>query len=346
MKILVVGPSWVGDMVMSQSLYMALKQHYPDAQLDVLAPDWCRPLLERMPEVDNALRMPLGHGDLKLGVRRKLGLELAKQGYDWAITQPNSMKSALVPFFAKIPRRTGWKGESRYWVLNDRRDNKLDFPLMVERYVSLAFPAEEMTNATKLPSYPHPKLSADIDNQQQQLRQLNLKQDRPILAMCPGAEFGPAKRWPEQHYAEVARVWIEQYNGQVWIFGSNKDAAVADAIKAHLDDAQQAHCRSLAGRTQLADAIDLMACANLAISNDSGLMHIAAALGLPLIAVYGSSSPEYTPPLSEVTATLHTDIGCRPCFKKTCRFGHNKCLTELSPSHAISAIELLLGKPA
>lgn len=344
MKILVVGPSWVGDMVMSQSLYMALKHQYPDAQLDVLAPDWCRPLLERMPQVDNALRMPLGHGDLKIGLRRKLGLDLAKQGYDWAITQPNSFKSALIPFFAKIARRTGWKGESRYWVLNDRRENKLDFPLMVERYVSLAYPAEQMTGAAALPVYSHPKLVANTDNQQQQLRQLNLATKRPVLAMCPGAEFGPAKRWPEEHYAEVARHWIEHYQGQVWIFGSNKDNGVAEAIKDTLSDAQQTHCRNLAGRTQLADAIDLMGLADLAISNDSGLMHIAAALQLPLIAVYGSSSPEYTPPLSDITATLHTDISCRPCFKRTCRYKHNKCLTELPPTHAISAMELLIKK--
>ncbi|MDO6685724.1 MULTISPECIES: lipopolysaccharide heptosyltransferase II [unclassified Agarivorans] len=343
MKILVVGPSWVGDMVMSQSLYKALKQLHPQAQLDVLAPDWCRPMLERMPEVDNALRMPLGHGDLQLAVRWKLAKQLKQSHYDWAITQPNSLKAALIPWFAGIKQRTGWKGESRYGLLNDLRSNKQAFPLMVERYVSLAHPKSNMTSAEALPSYGHPALAANINNQQQALAQLKLNTQQPILALCPGAEFGPAKRWPEQHYAQVAAHWIEQYQGQAWIFGSDKDQTVGEQIIEHLPKALQSHCHNLAGKTKLAEAIDLMALAKLAVSNDSGLMHIAAALQLPLIAVYGSSSPQYTPPLTDKAEILHTDIECRPCFKKTCQFGHLKCLTELAPERAISAIAKLLN---
>ncbi|GDY27279.1 lipopolysaccharide heptosyltransferase II [Agarivorans sp. Toyoura001] len=343
MKILVVGPSWVGDMVMSQSLYNALKQLHPQAQLDVLAPDWCRPMLERMPEVDNALRMPLGHGDLQLAVRWKLAKQLKQSHYDWAITQPNSLKAALIPWFAGIKQRTGWKGESRYGLLNDLRSNKQAFPLMVERYVSLAHPKDKMIDASVLPSYQHPSLAANINNQQQALEQLKLNTQQPILALCPGAEFGPAKRWPEQHYAKVAAHWIEQYQGQVWIFGSDKDQTVGEQIIEHLPIALQSHCHNLAGKTKLAEAIDLMALARLAISNDSGLMHIAAALQLPLIAVYGSSSPQYTPPLTDKAKILHTNIECRPCFKKTCQFGHLKCLTELAPERAISAIAKLLN---
>ncbi|MGY5451306.1 lipopolysaccharide heptosyltransferase II [Agarivorans sp. MS3-6] len=343
MKILVVGPSWVGDMVMSQSLYKTLKQLYPHAQLDVLAPDWCRALLERMPEVDNALRMPLGHGDLQLAVRWALARQLKEQHYDWAITQPNSLKSALIPLFAGIKRRTGWKGESRYGLLNDLRSNKQAFPLMVERYVSLAHDKHQMGSAKDLPSYAHPALTANANNQQAALQQLQLSNQQPILALCPGAEFGPAKRWPEQHYATVAQHWIEQRHGQVWIFGSDKDQAVGEQIIANLPAEQQADCYNLAGKTQLAEAIDLMALASLAVSNDSGLMHIAAALQLPLIAVYGSSSPQYTPPLSETAEILHTDIECRPCFKKTCKFGHMKCLSELAPEQAISAMAKLLS---
>ncbi len=343
MKILVVGPSWVGDMVMSQSLYKTLKQLHPQAQLDVLAPDWCRPLLERMPEVDNALRMPLGHGDLQLGVRWKLARELKKQAYDWAITQPNSLKSALIPWFAGIKKRSGWKGESRYGILNELRANKQDFPLMVERYVALAHPKSQVKTATDLPEYVPPALQANQDNQQQALQQLGLETQSSILALCPGAEFGPAKRWPEQHYAEAAAHWISQRQGQVWIFGSDKDKSVGEQIIAHLPKLLQAQCHNLAGKTKLAEAIDLMALADIAISNDSGLMHIAAALKLPLVAIYGSSSPQYTPPLTERAEILHTDISCRPCFKKTCQYGHLKCLTELPASQAIVAINKLLA---
>ena len=343
MKILVVSPSWVGDMVMSQSLYKTLKQLHPQSQLDVLAPDWCRPMLERTPEVDNALSMPLGHGDLQLAVRWKLAKQLKQKNYDWAITQPNSLKAALIPWFAGIKQRTGWKGESRYGLLNDLRSNKQAFPLMVERYVSLAHPKSQMTGATALPSYQHPILAANTDNQELALEQLNLNTNQPILALCPGAEFGPAKRWPEKHYAEVASHWIERYQGQVWIFGSDKDQAVGKQIIAHLPQVQQKNGHNLAGKTKLVEAIDLMALARLVISNDSGLMHIAAALQLPLIAIYGSSSPQYTPPLTDQAEILHTDIECRPCFKKTCQFGHLKCLTELKPERAISSIAKLLN---
>lgn len=345
MKILVIGPSWVGDMVMSQSLYKAIKSNHPSAQLDVIAPDWCRPLLARMPEVDNALRMPLGHGELKIGVRWTLGRKLRQQ-YDWAIVQPNSFKSALIPFFAQIKRRTGWKGESRFGLLNDLRNNRQEFSLMVERYVALAHPKAKMTDARAIPSYQHPKLIADSQNQQQALAHLQLNTLRPIMTICPGAEFGPAKRWPEQHYAAVAQHWIDTHHGQVWIFGSDKDKPVADSLREHLTTDAQLHCQRLAGHTNLAEAIDLMALSQIAISNDSGLMHIAAALQLPLIAVYGSSSPQYTPPLAKQVKVLHTDIDCRPCFKRECPMGHLQCLTHLEPARAIESIEALLNPNA
>jgi heptosyltransferase-2 len=326
---------------MSQSLYKSLKANYPESQLDVMAPDWCRPLLARMPEVDNAIRMPLGHGEFNLKSRWALGRALKGQ-YDWAIVQPNSLKSSLIPLFAGIKRRTGWKGESRYGLLNDLRSNKTDFPLMVERYVALSHPKVAMNNAAALPAIAHPELIADPANQQQALERLHLSLERPILAICPGAEFGPAKRWPEQHYAEVARHWINQHQGQVWIFGSNKDESVATALFDSLSPEQQPHCQRLTGQTNLAEAIDLMALSRLAISNDSGLMHIAAALKLPLIAIYGSTSPSYTPPLAEQVAVLHTDIECRPCFKRECPLGHLKCLKELDASRAIAATDSLM----
>ncbi|WP_116474824.1 lipopolysaccharide heptosyltransferase II [Zobellella maritima] len=336
-KILIIGPSWVGDMVMSQSLYITLKQQHPHAELHVMAPAWCCALLERMPEVDKAIVMPLGHGDFKLTERFRLGRKLAAEGYDWAIVQPNSMKSALIPLFAGIRKRTGWKGESRYGLLTDLRSNKVDFPLMVERYAALAYPKSEMKDHHCLPALPWPALAVDLQNQQQALHSLQLNTDRPILALCPGAEFGPSKRWPEQHYAEVARQQISEGH-QVWIFGSAKDVLVAEAIKAHLPDAMRAHCHLLAGKTSLHQAIDLMALASVVVSNDSGLMHIAAALQRPLVGVYGSTSPQYTPPLAKKVAVVHTDIECRPCFKRECPLGHLKCLKELPPQTIIKAI--------
>lgn len=339
-KILIIGPSWVGDMVMSQSLYITLKRLHPGAELHVMAPAWCCALLERMPEVDKAIVMPLGHGEFRLAERYRLGRELAKEGYDWAIVQPNSLKSALIPLFAGIKKRTGWKGESRYGLLNDLRSNKSDFPLMVERYVSLAYPRAQMKDNHCLPELPWPALRVDLRNQRQALTELGLTTDRPILSLCPGAEFGPAKRWPEQHYAEVAQQQIKQ-GQQVWIFGSAKDIPVAEAIRHYLPASVQKHCHILAGKTSLHQAIDLMALSAAVVSNDSGLMHIAAALQRPLVGIYGSTSPRYTPPLAERVAVVHTDIECRPCFKRECPLGHLKCLKELAPEKVTLSIKKL-----
>ncbi len=337
MKIVIIGPAWVGDMIMSQSLYITLKQQHPDAKLHVMAPAWCQPLLARMPEVDRAISMPIGHGELQLRTRWRIGRELAQEGYEWAIVLPNSLKSALIPWFAQIPRRTGWKGESRYGLLNDLRSNKRDFPMMVQRYVALAHARNSMTHVQALPPFTHPQLRVDPLAQQAALERLDLTLTRPVLALCPGAEFGPAKRWPEDKYAEIAQRWLVQ-GGQVWIFGSAKDSAVAETIRQQLSAELASHCRCLAGETSLTEAIDLLAASQLVVSNDSGLMHIAAALGRPLVAVYGSTSTEYTPPLTERMRLVYTDIPCRPCFKRVCPLGHLNCLKQLPSEQVWQAI--------
>lgn len=341
MKILVIGPAWVGDMVMSNSLYQQLKRQQPAAQLHVMAPAWCLPLLARMTEVDKAIPMPLGHGDFKLFQRWQLGRQLKAEGYDWALVQPNSFKSALIPLFAGIPRRTGWKGESRYGLLNDLRSNKQDFPMMVQRYLSLAFDKATMSGAAALPPVPRPALRIDEQQQQAAMARLALDAERPVLGLCPGAEFGPAKRWPAEHYAALAARWIDQ-GGQIWLFGSSKDQVAADEIHRALPDDAQPHCHRLAGQTNLTEAIDLLAACQAVVSNDSGLMHISAAVGTPLVAVYGSTSTRYTPPLGERVAVVHTDIGCRPCFKRHCPLGHLRCLTELAPEQVWQALHQLL----
>jgi heptosyltransferase-2 len=336
MKILIIGPSWVGDMVMSQCLYKLLKQQYPKAQLDVLAPNWCSALLTRMPEVDNAIAMPIGHGALALSLRYKMGKQLTDI-YDWAIIQPNSYKSAFIPFFAGIKKRTAWKGESRYFIINDLRDNRDNFPLMIERYSALAFDKKEMKNNKALPKIPFPALIVNQSQRQSAINKLTLSLDKKILGLCPGAEFGPAKRWPDEYYALVAQERIEA-GWQVWIFGGEKDQQVGELIRNQVSDDLQQYCINLAGKTSLSEAVDLLSLPNIVVSNDSGLMHVAAAHNRPLVAVYGSSSPKYTPPLCDHVRALHTDIECRPCFKKQCKFGHVKCLTELSSSRVIDAI--------
>lgn len=337
MNILIVGPSWVGDMVMAQTLFVCLKQRHPDCQIDVLAPEWSRPILERMPEVRQALSFPVGHGVLDMATRRKVAQSLRGQ-YQQAILLPNSLKSALVPFFAGIPKRTGWRGEMRFGLLNDMRKlDKQRYPLMIERFMALAFePGAELPKP-----YPNPSLRIDTATRDAALARFGLSLDRPVLALCPGAEFGESKRWPAEHFAKVAELKIRD-GWQVWLFGSKNDHPVGEQILERLIPGLREEAVNLAGETSLAEAIDLLSCADAVVSNDSGLMHVSAALGRPLAAIYGSTSPAFTPPLSEQVEVVRLGLDCSPCFERTCRFGHNNCMRELKPRAVIEALDRLV----
>lgn len=350
-KILVVGPSWVGDMVMSQSLFRELKRGDPDKQyspqnaaceIDVLAPAWSRPLLARMPEVRRAIDMPLGHGAVGIGERRRLGHSLRAEKYDQAILLPNSLKSALVPFFAHIPKRTGWRGEMRYLLLNDMRVlNEAAYPLMVQRFVALAL----KKNAPVPQQWLNPQLVVDAGNREAALKKYALPLSRPVIALCPGAEFGPAKRWPENHYAALAQHFAER-GYEIWLFGSEKDRAVSEQIVATQPQSLRPQFQVLAGRTSLADAIDLLSLADCVVSNDSGLMHVAAALGRAVVVLYGSTSPKFTPPLSDNVRILQIPVECGPCFQRECPLPNADeklhCLRDLAPELAIAAVDQLL----
>ena len=317
---------------MAQSLFMVLRQRFPEVQIDVLAPAWSRTLLERMPEVRNAINMPLGHGQLQLGLRRRLGLELRDQHYDQAILLPNSLKSALTPFFARIPRRTGFAGEMRYGLLNDIRPlDKQRLSMTVQRFVALGLEARDV-----LPdAIPQPRLITPADGADTAIDELGLRtDDAPILGLCPGAEYGPAKRWP--HYAALAVDYLAR-GWRVWLFGSDKDQAVTEAISRAAPG-----CEDLAGRTRLAQAIDLLARCDAVVSNDSGLMHVAAALGRPLVAIYGSSDPGFTPPLTDRAEIVRRGLECSPCFERVCPLGHTLCLNDITPADVDDAVTRLL----
>ncbi|MEZ8141249.1 lipopolysaccharide heptosyltransferase II [Enterovibrio norvegicus FF-454] len=344
MNILIIGPSWVGDMVMSQSLYKRLKEQNPDAQIDVLAPAWCKPILERMPEVNRAIEMPIGHGKFSLSERWKLGKSLRDNRYSHAYILPNSAKSALIPLFAKVPKRTGWKGEMRYGLLNDLRPDRKVFQFMVERYAALAHSKSSMLSEVTIDNVPHPALNVDNKNQRACLQRFSISPDLPIVGLCPGAEFGPAKRWPEQHYAYIAKQLITEGN-QVCLFGGPKDKSVTEGIISALSEHQKSMCFDLAGETSLVDAVDLLAACHTVFSNDSGLMHVAAAVNANIVAIYGSSSPMYTPPLSNKVRIVNTDIKCRPCFKRECPLGHLDCLNKLMPQQVLSAYHDLISTP-
>ena len=329
-RILVVAPSWVGDAVLTHPLLVRLKERDPGASIDVLGPPWALPVFRRMPQVAAVLTLPFGHGDLKLGERRRFGRSLA--AYDQAIVLPNSFKSALVAWHAGIPLRTGYRGEFRYGLLNDVRALDPDaVPLMAERFAALAQPRGE---ALRRP-VPEPRLAVDTAARDAALAKFGLVRDRPVAAFAPGAEYGPAKRWPPEHFAALAGELLAR-GFQVWLFGSGKDTEATRRIVELTGGA----CVDLAARTTLDEAIDLLSCARQVVSNDSGLMHIAAALDRPLAALFGSSSPGFTPPLSAHARVISLHLDCSPCFQRTCPLGHTNCLVQLEPARVLAALDV------
>ncbi|MBI3938844.1 MAG: lipopolysaccharide heptosyltransferase II [Betaproteobacteria bacterium] len=330
MKILIVAPSWVGDTVLAQPLFKLLHARHAALVLDALALPWTQPLLTRMPEVRRVIPAPFAHGELKLGARRALGAQLRAESYDQAIVLPNSFKSALVPFFAGIRLRTGYRGELRWGLLNDVRvlDGR-GTPTMAERFAALGEPR----GAPRARPLPAPELRSDKDRRHATLQRLGLTPQPLVAVLCPGAEYGPAKRWPARHFAALARR-LAGVGYQVWLIGSSRDAALGDEIRTLSAEA----CVNLCGKTGLDEAIELIATSAFAVSNDSGLMHVAAALGRPLVALYGSSSPAFTPPLSGRARILKLDLPCSPCFERVCPLGHFACMMELTPERVFNAL--------
>ncbi len=329
-SILIIGPSWVGDMILAQSLFKVIRQRQPDVAIDVAAPAWTLPLLERMPEIRHGIALPFQHGRLDLRQRIGIGRKLRANGYSQAILLTNSLKSAIVPFFAAIPQRVGFLGEMRYGLLNDIRPlDKRQLPKTVQRFIALGLAQGEL-----LPDCPQPRLAAFTDQAATALAKFGRAlPTRPVLGLCPGAEYGPAKRWPEAYHVKVAQ-WAISQGWDVWLFGSNKDAAITQWINERTGDA----CLDLGGKTSLGEVIDLMSLTTAVVSNDSGLMHLAAALDRQLVAIYGSSDPHHTPPMSNRAAILHLGLECSPCFKRECPLGHLRCLNDIHPEQVIGLL--------
>lgn len=335
-KILVIGPSWIGDAVMAQSLFKLIKQRLPEALIHVLVPAWAISVLNFMPEVDRSIVWPFAHGELNLSKRYLFAKSLRSEHYDQAIVLPNSFKSALIPLWAKIPLRTGWRGEMRYGLLNDLRTlDKNKLPLMVQRFAALA-----LSKQASLPEkllWPSLKINDEFISSVS--KKYNLHNDQPILALCPGAEYGDAKRWSPEYFAEVAKNKLNS-GYQVWLFGGKKDQNIAEVIQQLTNNAGV----NLIGKTTLDEAVALLSLVKAVVSNDTGLMHIAAALQRPLVVVYGSTPPQLAPPLFEKAQTLFLNLPCSPCFKRECPLKHDRyrCLLDIKPKMVLDALEQLV----
>lgn len=322
-KLLIVGPAWIGDMVMAQSLYKLLQSRNPRARIDVIAPPWSKPILDRMPEVNRAVELDVVHGRIALRARRKLGRRLRDRGYRQAIVLPRSLKAALVPFFASVPVRTGYRGEWRFGLINDQRrfdPGRLD--QTVKRFIALGLTRDE----DELPRPPQPSLRTDGENLSTAVQRLGLRLTSATVAFMPGAEYGPAKRWPAERFGALAGR-LAGAGAQVWILGSERERKLGEAVRAAVGGDGVAN---LCGRTTLADAVDLLGAARVAVTNDSGLMHIAAAVDTHVIGLYGSTTPRFTPPLTDRADILYRNLECSPCFRRRCPLGHFNCMMEMT----------------
>ena len=337
-RTLLISPNWIGDAVMAQPLLQLLRARHPDRPIDVLAPSWVAPVWRAMAEVDTVIEAPFRHGALQLRERWRVARDLRRRGYADAYVLPNTLKFALIPWLAGIPRRVGYLGEMRYGLLNLlHHDDKHAPRPMVAFYAALAHPPSPAPAA----GLPNPVLSISAAQIDAVMAQVGLDSGGMLVAFAPGSEFGSAKRWPTAHFAALAETIRAAHPGaRIVLLGSAKDRVVCDDIVAQAPFAQ-----NLAGVTSLGQAITLIARADAVVSNDSGLLHIASALNRPVIALYGPTDPDHAPPFSDIAASLSLRLECAPCRQRECPLGHHRCMQELRAPTVWQSLRPMLFSP-
>jgi heptosyltransferase-2 len=340
LRTLVISPNWIGDAVMAQPLLRRLRERQPDRPIDVVAPGWVAPVWRAMREVDTVIESPFKHGSLQWAERRAFAKMLKARGYLDSYVLPNTLKFALIPWLAGIPKRVGYKGEMRYGLVNVmHHDDKAAPRPMAQFYAALADePVRRLARPERLPE---PEMQVAPDAVDAAIARLGLPAGA-YVAFAPGAEFGPAKRWPSSYFAELAStIRAHRPDVAILLLGSPKDRAVCDEITALVP---QAH--NLAGSTSLSEAIALISRAAVVVSNDSGLMHIGAALGRPVVAIYGPTDPRQTPPLSQIAKVLWLHIACSPCHQRECPLGHQNCMKQILPQNVWQPLLPMLAAAA
>jgi len=326
--ILVVPYMWIGDFVRCHSVVKLLKARFPDRPVDVLSTTLCAPLTDYMPGLRRAIVVDLPRSRIAVTDQLALARRLQRENYGTALIMSRTWKSALAPFLARIPERTGFVGEMRFGLLNDLRHGERRLPRMVDRCAALALPRE----AELPPAWPLPELKVARAEIESWRREHGLALDsRPVVVLAPGA-VGPSKRWPASAYAAAARHLIAE-GFAVWVVGGPEEKTLA----AEIIGATTA--RDLTGH-DLRNAILALAAAAVAVSNDSGLLHVAAALGTPAIGIFGPTSPWHWAPLNPLAATIESksEVECRPCHKPVCRFGHHRCMRDIPPDQVLAAV--------
>lgn len=316
---------------MAQALYKALSSNSTSGEIHVVAPQWSQPLLTRMPEISQIFSLDIAHGEFGLAKRYQLGKSLRSQQYSQAIVLPRSFKSALVPWFAKIPKRIGDVGEFRHGLLTDvfpsNKNKQIPTACNYLRYMGVE------ANISEVKTSYSPELNVDTENQHVLFEKYNLSKATPLVACMVGAEYGPSKQWPIEHFAKLIDLLAAQAIN-VCILGSSKDAETATKIESLTEHP----VHNLCGQTSLTDVIDLLAACNAAVTNDSGLMHIAAAVNVPVVAMYGATTPTYTPPLQKNAKAFYVKLACSPCWQRTCQYNHYRCLKDILPQEVCEAV--------
>ncbi|HJU98979.1 MAG TPA: lipopolysaccharide heptosyltransferase II [Burkholderiaceae bacterium] len=341
-RTLVISPNWIGDAVMAQPLLQRLRAAHPERPIDVLAPPSVSPVWRQMAEVDEVLETPFRHGALQLRERWKYARALRRRGYVDAYVLPNTLKYALIPWLAGIARRVGYKGESRYGLINVMHHDELPPRPMVAFYAALAEAPQTVQGPGWRAALPRPALRASAEQIAAACARAGLDPARPLLAFAPGAEFGGAKRWPAEHFAALAEAVLAAHpQARIALLGSPKDREVCDAVRtaAGGNDA----IVNLAGATSLAEAVALIAHAAAVVANDSGLLHIASALNRPVLALYGPTDPDHAPPFSDLAASLSLRLDCAPCRQRECPLGHQDCMRKLVPAMAWQKLQPMLA---
>ena len=316
---------------MAQALYKALRADSTSAQIDVVAPEWSRPLLNRMPEIATIYSLDVAHGEFGLSKRYSLGKKLKSENYAQAIVLPRSYKSALLPWFAGIPKRVGEVGEFRHGLITDlfasNKDKQIPNVCNYLRYIGID------SDIAKVKQEYIPELTVDLENQNTVLEKYRVSTDVPLVACMVGAEYGASKQWPIEHFVQLINLLCEQ-EINVCILGSPKDVVIGDKIEALCKKS----IHNLCGKTSLLDVVDVLAACSVAVSNDSGLMHIAAAVNVPVIAMYGATTPTYTPPLHPKAKSFYLKLTCSPCWKRTCQYQHYRCLADIMPQQVYAEV--------
>jgi len=341
-SILIIAPNWIGDAVSTQPLLANLKLLYPDSKIDILASNWVAPVYRACSEVHEVIEAKFEHKKLQWNLRKEIAKEIEAKNYQACFVLPNSFKSTLIPWLANIPFRIGYRGELRFGLINLALDNpsKVNRPPMVEHYLALSQLLKDDESIPLDKFVPKLNVSGAAKQQvRQKLQDANINRDS-IYAICPGAEYGPSKRWPTEHFAVLAQQLIKQNsNNQIVLLGSKSDYFLAQEITSQSKLVSNIH--NWCGNTPLDEAIALIGMSKAVVSNDSGLMHIAAALQIPQVAIFGSSDPAHTPPLSDRAKIMWLNMSCSPCHKRVCPLGHLRCLKDILPEQVLATLNTL-----